>query len=104
MLQSIVTLAVLTLFCPGLLVGADKRYSSSPGTKPGGNYRQGTLVDGAVDISGQGGEDSAGKVPSDFDAEGEAESRKRWSDSKIAWYDVRRCCERAIVSGRRRQV
>ena len=69
MLKAIVASALLTLFCAGLMFGADKRIISPPGTKPGGNYSQGILVDGTLYISGQGGEDSAGKIPSDFDAE-----------------------------------
>jgi enamine deaminase RidA (YjgF/YER057c/UK114 family) len=39
------------------------------GTKPSGNYSQGILIDGTLYISGQGGKDAAGKIPSDFDAE-----------------------------------
>ena len=69
MFKSIVASALLNLFCAGLMFGADKRIISPPGTKPGGNYSQGILVDGTLYISGQGGKDSAGKVPSDFDAE-----------------------------------
>ena len=40
-----------------------------PGAKPGGNYSQGILIDGTLYVSGQGGEDAAGKIPSDFEAE-----------------------------------
>jgi hypothetical protein len=69
MLKSIVTSALLAFFCARLMFGADKRIISPPGTKPGGNYSQGILVDGTLYISGQGGEDSAGKAPGDFDAE-----------------------------------
>ena len=47
----------------------DKKIISSPGTKPGGNYSQGILVDGTLYVSGQGGDDATGKIPSDFDAE-----------------------------------
>ena len=42
---------------------------SPPHSKPGGNYSQGILIDGTLYISGQGGEDAAGKIPNDFDAE-----------------------------------
>jgi 2-iminobutanoate/2-iminopropanoate deaminase len=68
MLKSIVASALLTLFCIGLAFGADKR-SFRPGTKPGGNYNQDIVMDGTLYVSGQGGEDSAGKIPNDFDAE-----------------------------------
>lgn len=61
--------ALWAFFCAVAAVGADKKIISPPGTKPGGNYSQGILVDGTLYISGQGGEDAAGKIPSDFDAE-----------------------------------
>ena len=41
----------------------------APGTKPGGNYSQGILIEGTLYISGQAGEDAAGKIPADFGAE-----------------------------------
>jgi len=69
MLRSIVTSALLALFCIGLTFGADKRIISPPGTKPGGNYSQGIIIDDTLYVSGQGGEDSTGKIPNDFDAE-----------------------------------
>jgi 2-iminobutanoate/2-iminopropanoate deaminase len=69
MLKSIVASALLTLLCIGVAFGADKRIISPPDTKPGGNYSQGILIDGTLYVSGQGGEDSAGKIPNDFDAE-----------------------------------
>ena len=50
-------------------VGADKKIIVPPGTKPGGNYSQGILIDGTLYVSGQGGEDASGKIPGDFDAE-----------------------------------
>jgi len=53
----------------GVAFGADKKIISPPGTKPGGNYSQGILIDVTLYISGQGGEDAAGKISSDFDAE-----------------------------------
>src|SRR6478672_2449895 len=70
MLKSLLTVAVLS-FCFGneLTFGADKKIIMPPGAKPGGNYSQGILTDGTLYISGQGGEDSAGKIPSDFDSE-----------------------------------
>jgi 2-iminobutanoate/2-iminopropanoate deaminase len=48
---------------------AEKRIILPPGAKPGGNYSPGILTDGTLYISGQGGEDAAGSVPGDFDAE-----------------------------------
>jgi 2-iminobutanoate/2-iminopropanoate deaminase len=69
MRQLKVAIALLALVCAGAAFGADKKIISLPGTKPGGNYSQGILLDGTLYISGQGGEDAAGKIPSDFDAE-----------------------------------
>jgi len=61
--------ALLVLLCAEPAFAADKKIISPPGAKPGGNYSQGILVDDTLYISGQGGEDPAGKIPSDFDAE-----------------------------------
>jgi 2-iminobutanoate/2-iminopropanoate deaminase len=69
MRTSTITIVVLSVFVAGLAFGADKRIVVPPGAKPGGNYSQGILTDGTLYISGQGGEDAAGKIPSDFDAE-----------------------------------
>ena len=60
---------LLTLVCAGFVFASDKRIILPPGAKPGGNYSQGILTDGTLYISGQSGEDAAGKVSSDFDAE-----------------------------------
>ena len=69
MRQSIIVIVLLAFFCLGAALGADKKIILPPGAKPGGNYSPGILTDGTLYISGQGGEDAAGKVPSDFDAE-----------------------------------
>jgi 2-iminobutanoate/2-iminopropanoate deaminase len=69
MRRSIFIIPLLALFYAGGAPGADKKIISPPGAKPGGNYSQGILIDGALYISGQGGEDAAGKIPSDCDAE-----------------------------------
>ena len=69
MRQSTVVIALLVFFCAGLTFGADKKITSPPGAKSGGNYSQGILIDGTLYISGQGGEDAAGKIPGDFDVE-----------------------------------
>jgi 2-iminobutanoate/2-iminopropanoate deaminase len=69
MRRLIVTTALLTVFLAGPAFGADKKIIMPPGAKPGGNYSPGILMDGTLYISGQGGEDAAGKIPSDFNAE-----------------------------------
>ena len=63
------TIVVLTFLFAAPVFGAEKKIIMPPGAKPGGNYSQGILIDGTLYISGQGGEDAAGKIPSDFDAE-----------------------------------
>jgi enamine deaminase RidA (YjgF/YER057c/UK114 family) len=57
---------LLAVVCAIVAVAADKKIISPPGTKPGGNYSQGILTDGTLYVSGQGGEDSAGRIPGDF--------------------------------------
>ena len=63
------TIVVLVILFAAPAVGADKKIIVPPGTKPGGNYSQGILIDGTLYVSGQGGEDASGKIPGDFDAE-----------------------------------
>ena len=61
--------AFLVVLCAGLVFGAERQIIRPKGTKPGGNYSPGILVDGTLYISGQAGEDANGKVPADFEAE-----------------------------------
>jgi 2-iminobutanoate/2-iminopropanoate deaminase len=53
----------------GLAIGAERQIIQPPGTKPGGTWSYGILVDGTLYVSGMGGEDANGKVPDDFEAE-----------------------------------
>ena len=69
MRKSTVAIVLLNLLFAGLAFGADKTIILPPGAKPGGNYSPGILTDETLYISGQGGEDAAGKVPGDFDAD-----------------------------------
>jgi 2-iminobutanoate/2-iminopropanoate deaminase len=62
-------ITLVICFGAGLLSGAEKKIITPPGVKQGGNYSQGILIDGTLYVSGQAGEDSAGKIPGDFDAE-----------------------------------
>ena len=68
LLRSTIAITML-MFSFGLAFSAEKKIIVPPGTKPGGNYSQGVMVDGTLYISGQGGEDETGKIPHDFDAE-----------------------------------
>ncbi len=67
--KSIVTTVSLLLLCASVLFAAEKKIILPEGAKPGGNYSPGILVDGTLYISGQGGENSSGKIPKDFEAE-----------------------------------
>src|SRR3954465_14010790 len=63
------TIVVAALLFAAPAFAADRKIIVPPGTKPGGNYSQGILIDGTLYISGQAGEDATGKIPSDFEAE-----------------------------------
>src|SRR6266576_6050597 len=67
--KPIITTVALLLLCSAVLFAAEKKLILPAGAKPGGNYSPGILVDGTLYISGQGGEDSSGKIPKDFEAE-----------------------------------
>ena len=72
MRRSSLTAALLTLVlvCAGLAASSTgKRIIMPPGAKPGGNYSPGIMIGDTLYISGQAGEDAAGKIPADFDAE-----------------------------------
>src|SRR5579862_3584267 len=60
---------LLGMFCLAGARVSDRKIILPPGAKPGDNYSQGILIDGTLYISGQGGEDSAGKISSDFETE-----------------------------------
>jgi 2-iminobutanoate/2-iminopropanoate deaminase len=69
MARKIVAALALVVACATFAVAAEKRIVRPAGTKPGGNYSPGILVDGTLYVSGQGGEDASGKVPAEFEAE-----------------------------------
>jgi 2-iminobutanoate/2-iminopropanoate deaminase len=72
MRRSSLTAALLTLVLvfAGLAASSTgKRIIMPPGAKPGGNYSPGIMIGDTLYISGQAGEDAAGKIPADFDAE-----------------------------------
>jgi 2-iminobutanoate/2-iminopropanoate deaminase len=69
MAKQIVAAATLVFLCAGLALAAEKRIIRPTGTKPGGNFSPGILVDGTLYVSGQGGEDASGNIPGEFEAE-----------------------------------
>ena len=61
---------VLLVFAgSGASLYAQRKIIVPPGAKPGGNYSQGILIGDTLFVSDQGGEDAAGKIPADFEAE-----------------------------------
>ena len=68
MFRRIAVTSVLFVSCAAIVI-AQGQIIRPPGTKPGGNYSPGILVDGTLYISGQGGEDASGKIPATFEAE-----------------------------------
>ena len=63
-------LLTLVLVLAGLASSSSgKRIIMPPGAKPGGNYSPAIMIGDTLYISGQAGEDAAGKVAADFDAE-----------------------------------
>lgn len=65
----IVFVVSLVLFCAGTILGAEKHVICPKGAAQGGAWSHGILADGTLYVSGMGGEDAAGKTPSEFEAE-----------------------------------
>jgi enamine deaminase RidA (YjgF/YER057c/UK114 family) len=68
-LESAIRAAIFTLICAALMPGAEKKTIYPPGAKLGGSWSYGILTDNTVYISGMGGENASGKIPTDFEAE-----------------------------------
>ena len=69
MFKKLASAALLLISCAALSSNAEGQVIRPAGTKPGGNYSPGILANGTLYISGQGGEDAAGKIPATFEAE-----------------------------------
>jgi enamine deaminase RidA (YjgF/YER057c/UK114 family) len=69
MLKSILTPTVLLPLFTGLSLAADKKVILPKGAEPNAGWSHGILVDGTLYVSGMGGEDAAGKIPTTFEAE-----------------------------------
>ena len=61
--------AILLCFSFGSAQTKQKKVILPPGSNASGNWSPGILVDGTLYVLGMGGEDAAGKIPSDFGAE-----------------------------------
>jgi len=69
MLKTIFSILIVAAIGSGPAPPAGKKFIYPPGTKAGGNWTPGILMDGTLYVSGQGGEDKDGKVPDSFEAE-----------------------------------
>lgn len=69
MTKQILIALTLVALGAGLAFAADRQIIRPPGTKPGGNYSPGILIEGTLYVSGQLGVDANGKVPAEFEAE-----------------------------------
>ena len=69
-LKSTIAAVIVIAGCAALMGGgANRKTIYPPGAKPGGSWSYGILTDNTLYISGMGGEDAAGKIPADFEAE-----------------------------------
>lgn len=68
MLKLIAAVACLGLFSASTLA-VDKTVVRPPGAEQSGSWSHGLLVGDTLYISGMGGEDAAGKIPDNFEAE-----------------------------------
>ena len=69
MRKQFVSAIALSLLCAALTFGAEKRIICPKGAEPGGSWSHGIQVGDTLYVSGMGGEDAAGKIPSEFEAE-----------------------------------
>src|SRR5690348_1822071 len=59
----------LSLLCAALTFAAEKKPICPKGAEPGGSWTHGIQVGDTLYVSGMGGEDAAGKIPGEFEAE-----------------------------------
>ena len=69
MLKPLITTLALVSLCSGLALAAEKKVVRPKGAEPNAGWSYGILVDGTLYVSGMGGEDAGGKIPSSFEAE-----------------------------------
>ena len=68
-MQKLIAAVALVSLCSALTAGAEKRVVRPSGAEPSASWSHGILVGDTLYMSGMGGEDAAGKIPGDFDAE-----------------------------------
>ena len=65
----LIPVIAFVLLSSALTVGAEKKVVRPPGAEPSASWSHGLLVGDTLYISGMGGENAAGKIPGDFEAE-----------------------------------
>ena len=68
-MQKLIAVVAFVSLSSCLMVGAEKRVVRPSGSEPSASWSHGILVDDTLYISGMGGEDAAGKIPGNFEAE-----------------------------------
>ena len=61
--------AAFVALCSALTVAVDKTVVRPPGAGPSASWSHGLLVGDTLYVSGMGGENAAGNIPGDFEAE-----------------------------------
>lgn len=68
-MKALIMTAALVSLCTSLAFGGEKTVIRPTGAEPSGAWSHGILVDGTLYVSGMGGEDATGKIPSSFETE-----------------------------------
>jgi len=59
----------MVLISVGTMISGERRIIRPSGAEAGGAWSYGILVDGTLYVSGMGGEDAAGRIPTTFESE-----------------------------------
>ena len=68
-MRKLIAAVAFVSLCSAASVGAEKSVVRPPGAEPSASWSYGIRVGDTLYISGMGGEDAAGKIPADFEAE-----------------------------------
>jgi 2-iminobutanoate/2-iminopropanoate deaminase len=68
-MRQLIAAVACMLLSSAATVAAEKKIVRPAGAEPSASWSHGILVGDTLYISGMGGEDAAGKIPGDFDAE-----------------------------------
>ena len=68
-MTKLINIVAFVALCSALTLAVDKKVVRPPGAEPSASWSHGLLVDDTLYVSGMGGEDAAGNIPGDFEAE-----------------------------------